>query len=83
MGVAGALISGARGRAPQRCREPGLLDAPWGPAMSSLMRRRSFPRAVTRARWFKSQRKGTSPLFLHTPFDPSSDEWPDAFVIDV
>ena len=45
---------------------PGLLDAPWGPAISSLMRRRSFPRAVTRARWFKSQRKGTSPLFLHT-----------------
>ena len=44
----------------------GLLDAPWGPAISSLMRPRSFPRAVTRARWFKSQRKGTSPLFLHT-----------------
>ena len=44
----------------------GLLDAPWGPAISSLMRRRSFPRAVTRARCFKSQRKGTSPLFLHT-----------------
>ena len=40
----------------------GLLDAPWGPAISSLMRQRSFPRA----RWFKSQRKGTSPLFLHT-----------------
>ena len=31
MGVAGVLIAGARGRAPQRCREPGLLDAPWGP----------------------------------------------------
>ena len=31
MGVAEALISGARGRAPQRCREPGPLDAPWGP----------------------------------------------------
>ena len=31
MGVAEALISGARGRAPQRCREPGLLDAPWVP----------------------------------------------------
>ena len=30
----------------------------------SLMRRRSFPPAVTRARWFKSQRKGTSPLFF-------------------
>ena len=43
-----------------------VLGAPWGPAISSLMRRRSFPRAVTRARWFKSQRKGTSPLFLHT-----------------
>ena len=28
--------------------------------------RASPPRAVTRARWFKSQRKGTSPLFLHT-----------------
>ena len=68
MGVAEALISGARGRAPQRCREPGLLDAPWGPAMSSLMRRCSFPRAVTRARWFKSQRKGTSPL-LHDDGD--------------
>ena len=67
MGVAGALISGARGRARlSAAAKPGLLDAPWGPAISSLMRRRSFPRAVTRARWFKSQRKGTLPLFLHT-----------------
>ena len=34
------------------------------PRYPLLTRRRSFPRAVTRARWFKSQRKGTSPLFL-------------------
>ena len=36
-----------------------------------------FERAteVTRARWFKSQRKGTSPLF-YTPFDPSSSATP-------
>ena len=51
---------------PQEWYHIGLLDAPWGPAISSLMRRRSFPRAVTRARWLKSQRKGASPLFLHT-----------------
>ena len=45
MGVAGALISGARGRArlsaaanPARWTHPGV------PAISSLMRRRSFPR---------------------------------------
>ena len=30
MGVAEALISGARGRAPQRCREPGLLGRTLG-----------------------------------------------------
>ena len=47
-------------------RQLGSATTMRGPAISSLMRRRSFPRAVTRARWFKSQRKGTSPLFLHT-----------------
>ena len=66
MGVAGALISGARGRVPQRCREPGPLDAPWGPAIASLMRRRCFPRAVTRARWFEiSAQRYVASLFTH------------------
>ena len=72
----------ARG-APQRCREPGLLDAPWGS-------RDIFSHEAT----FLSP--GRSPglaalnlsakvcrLSFYTPFDPSSDECPDAFVIDV
>ena len=43
----------------------GLLDAPWGPAISSLMRRRSFPRTVTGLAGLNLSAKVRRSLFTH------------------